>query len=36
MSQMMMRTRIVAQGATVGALILGVLATFGQKDEEKK
>lgn len=28
MSQMMMRTRIVAQGATVAALIAGVIATF--------
>ncbi|BFG01575.1 HIG1 domain family member 2A mitochondrial [Drosophila madeirensis] len=31
MSQMMMRTRIAAQGFTVAALIVGVVMTYGEK-----
>lgn len=34
MSQLMMRTRIVAQGFTVAALIIGVMLTVG--DDKKK
>lgn len=34
MSQNMMRLRIGAQGFTVGALVLGVMMTFG--DNQKK
>ncbi|EDW29925.1 GL15894 [Drosophila persimilis] len=31
MSQLMMRTRIAAQGFTVAALIIGVVMTYGEK-----
>ncbi|XP_022209080.1 HIG1 domain family member 2A, mitochondrial [Drosophila obscura] len=31
MSQIMMRTRIAAQGFTVAALIVGVVMTYGEK-----
>ena len=36
MSQMMMRVRILAQGLTVGALVVGVAATLGQSDSFNK
>lgn len=36
MSQMMMRARIVAQGFTVAALIIGVMATMTSTAGEKK
>jgi Hypoxia induced protein conserved region len=36
MSQMMMRTRIVAQGFTVVALVVGVLGFTINKDKEPK
>lgn len=35
MSQNMMRLRIVAQGFTVAALVVGVMATLGQPADSK-
>uniref|UniRef100_A0A1B0EUC2 HIG1 domain-containing protein n=1 Tax=Glossina morsitans morsitans TaxID=37546 RepID=A0A1B0EUC2_GLOMM len=32
MSQMMMRARIIAQGFTVAALVVGVVMTYNKKD----